>query len=300
MTLPLCTRRQVDASTIASWAFVGDNGGMKRTSAIKEKTGAPPAIFLTALKVKTPFELVITKTRDERKSHALLTTDEIGKRVWLDLMELADRVLTDRALDDLEAAETLAVMAKCATMLLEDLASLKGQVPGKLISFAAQKMDSWPVLLRRGAKNGKPCLDGAKKAKSYLNDIKQGKQAASVPTLKHFHDEGANIFKRAAELLLFKLVKWRERGAWRGKITDWVKELYALKLPMTTDNVDAWWSVAQQWMVEQWVTNRKNFHPLEKHLQLDNKYYKTSLVRRRVIDDSLKKAFKALAVPAEK
>lgn len=235
---------------------------MKRPKAAQEKTGAPPATFLKALNVKTPFDLVITKTRDERKSHALMSADDIGKRVWLDLMELADRVLTGRALDDLEAAETLAVMAKCATMLLEELASLKGQVPGQLISVAAQKMDSWPVLLRRGTRNGKPCLEGRDKAMSYLNDIKQGKHAASVPTLKHFYDEGANIFKRAAELLLFKLVEWRERGAWRGKITTWVKKLYALKLPMTPDNVDAWWAVAKQWMDEQWETDNRQFATL--------------------------------------
>jgi hypothetical protein len=100
----------------ASWAFVGDNGGMKRPKAAQEKTGAPSAIFLSALEMDAPIDCLITGTRNERKSHALVTSDELGKRIWLDLMELADRVsnpkLMGKSFDDSESAENLAIAAK--------------------------------------------------------------------------------------------------------------------------------------------------------------------------------------------
>lgn len=277
-----------------------------RIHAAQQMTGAPSAGFLSELEIEAPIGLLITGTRDQRKSNALVTSDEIGKRIWMDLLELADRVSnpkwTGKSFDDLESAENLAYMANSAAMLLEHLASSKEWMVKKLISAAAQKMEFWAVPLRRGVKKGKPSLEGVDKAKAYLNDIKLGKHADSGAVLKYFNDGRANIFKRAAELLLYKLVSWREHGAWRGEITDWAKELYALKLPMRSADVDAWWSVAKQWMDEQWETNPEIFKPLiasckskGKSLAGDRHEHYPSQVRRDVIDVRLREVFFALA-----
>jgi hypothetical protein len=295
---------------------------MKRSGKkmISGATGAPPAGFLSALEMEAPIHYCITVSRKRRESFALVATDKITERVYLDLMELADRVAhpkwTGKVLDN--SAQSLAAMAILAAELLEHLASVKDWHDSQMISFAARKSECWPILMRLGVKRnkkGERCLEGADKAKAYLIRIKQGQNAATK--LKYFSDRNANKFKRAAELLLHELVSWRERGAWRGTITVWAKELFALgDLPMTADNVGDWWLVAKCWMDEQWETNRKQFDPLIKSCKHTKEDKKTKVkqvkqlsaddvglfeseIKSRVIDLRLKESFFALAKPAD-
>jgi hypothetical protein len=278
--------------------------GRKKISGV---TGAPPAGFLSALKMKAPIHYCITQSRKERESFWQMTTDQIKKRVELDLFELADRIdhpkFMSKGLDN--SARSLAAVAILAAELLEHSSLSDSFHERQLISFAARERECWPVRLRLGVKKGEPCLEGAGKAKAYLTRIRQGKNAAA--RLKYFGDCNANIFNRAAELLLHELVRWREQGAWRGTITSWAKELFALgDLPMTSDNVEKWWTVAKCWMDEQWETNPRLFNPLiesckskGKSLASDRHEHYPSQVRRDVIDLRLKEAFLALAKPAD-
>jgi hypothetical protein len=80
------------------------------------------------------------------------------------------------------------------------------------------------------------------------------------------------------------------------KMTPWTKRLAALSEPLTKTNADDWWTVAKVWLDEQWELNQKVFTPLIRSLKMDSPIYTPSLKKRRVVDDSLKKAFKSLAV----
>jgi hypothetical protein len=281
--------------------------GMKRRGNKKNSsaTGAPPAGFLSALEMEAPIHYLITQSRKERVSFCEKTTDEIMKRVFLDLIELADRIdnpmFTSNGLDN--SAQSLATVAILAAELLEHSSLSNSFHERQLIGFEARERECWPVLLRLGGKRnkkGERCLEGADKAKAYRIRIEQGQDAATK--LKYFSDRNANKFRRAAELLLHELVRWREQGAWRGTITSWAKELFTLgDLPMTTDNVEKWWAVAKRWMDEQWETNQNLFKPLienckskGKSLGGDRHDLYPSEVRRTVIDLRLKEAFFAL------
>jgi hypothetical protein len=236
----------------------------------------------------------------ERISLRGLSTEEIGRRIYLELMELADRVTwrrwTGKGLD--YSADKLASAAILAAELLEHLSASQSREERAMLVRAARQKLCWPVVLRPGVKRNRAgesitTVVGIKKAKSYLRAIELGRDAASV--LGHIHDREANPFKRTAELLLDELLRWREFGAWRKPISPWNKKLLSLEYPMTSENVRQWWSLAKEWMDETWRSNSEKFEPLVKHLNLDRKKHTPSLVKRQVIDDSLKKAFVTLA-----
>jgi hypothetical protein len=201
------------------------------------------------------------------------------------------------------AAEDLAAMATTAAHFLEDLARSEEFSERLSIQLAAREKNYWPVLLRLGAKRGgkgghQPTLEGWDKTKAYLSNIHLGQNAPAE--LRYIGDRRATPFKKAAALLLHGLREWQEHGVWRqfardGKITPWAKKLCSLDDEMTPENVDEWWSVAKVWVDEQWESNRESFEPLIRHLKLDSAKQTPSLVKKQVIDDSLKKAFKALA-----
>ncbi len=98
------------------------------------------------------------------------------------------------------------------------------------------------------------------------------------------------------------------KGGWRWKpgertrlaspipLPQWARDVIELKEPMTKANAGEWWAVAKFLLDEIWKKNREAFSHLIRHLDLDDPNYTPSLVRKQVIDDSLKKVFKALAV----
>jgi len=207
------------------------------------------------------------------------------------LWELAERIRKIRTVKGQQenAAKDLAFVATTAATILEELAATDAKTEIKL---AAARKNLWPVNLRLGVKNKKAVLVGADKAKTYLTSISLGQSPPRI--LKNLQNPEASPFSKAAELLYNALLDWRDHGAWRGKITPWAKKLLELDVAMTSSNVPEWWSVAKTWMDEQWEIHHEFFDPLIKHLKLDDENFTPSMVKRRVIDDSLKKAFKAL------
>lgn len=275
----------------------------------RAKTGAPP-LFLGLCAVGPPgdvrgLRLLVEKSRSERQRFRDLATGDVTDQIWWALLELAERTmyprLAHRGLEN--AAEDLAVMAITAANFLADLARSDSFGERLRIERAARRKNYWPVLLRLGAKQAgkgrrQPTLEGWDKTKAYLSNIHLGQDAPAE--LRYLGDRRASPFKRAAAWLLYRLREWHENGVWcqfarDGKITPWATRLCALGDEMTPENADEWWSVAKVWVDEQWEANRNSFEPLISHLKLDIAKQTPSLVKRQVIDDSLKKAFKALA-----
>jgi hypothetical protein len=264
----------------------------KKTSAKPPThTGAPPAYFLKTLTVTSSVSLLIEHTRKEREFLVRQSTEEISDRIWLELLELAERIRKIRLVNGKpeNPANDLAVVAILAAKILEELATTDAKIE---IMLAAARKNLWPVNLRLGVRKGKVVLVGADKAKTYLTSIRLGENPPRI--LKNLQNPEASPFSKAAERLYNALLDWRDLGAWRGEITGWAKKLLLLDVPITSENVNDWWSVAKTWMDEQWVTHNEFFKPLIKQLKLDCPNYTPSMVKRRVIDDSLKKAFKAL------
>jgi hypothetical protein len=256
-------------------------------------TGAPPPIFLKSLLVKplAGLLMLMKSSRQKRKPLARVPTKKIAERIWLELLELAERSIQIRTVNgQLEnAAEDLARVATAATSILQDLAASGSKM--EIISAAMGK-NTWPVNMRLGKKGGKPVLEGIDKTKKYLTSIKLGLSPHRI--MKKLQDPEGNPFSKAAELIYGGLLDLRSRASWQGQIPEWRMKLLLLDEPITTSNAGEWWSVAKAWMDEHWVANRDLFSPLIKHLKLDDKNYTPSMVKRRVIDDSLKKAFMAL------
>jgi hypothetical protein len=187
------------------------------------------------------------------------------------------------------AAVALAGVATVAASILEDLAATDSKVE---ITVAAARKNCWPVNMRLGKKGGKVVLVGANRVRAYLTSIRLSQRPPRI--LKNLQNPEASLFSKAAELLYSAMLDWRDHGAWRGQITPWAEKLLALDATITSQNVGDWWSVAKIWMDEQWEANKAFFNPLIKHLGLHKRALYPSEVKRRVIDDSLKKAFKAL------
>jgi hypothetical protein len=219
------------------------------------------------------------------------------------------------------AAEDLAALASTAADILQQLAVTDAR---QQICSAAEIRNSWPVNIQLGVKriNGSReygvTLKDAKKVKEFLQSIQLGRNPERP--LKRLQDPEATPFTKAAELLLSRLLDWREDGACVN-FTPWAKDLMSLDYPMTKDNVNDWWTVAKRWMDEQWEAKPELFTPLkkacrhekswkdkagkkiieEKEVSLDRS--DTGLfdseIKSRVIDLRLKEAFFALAKPAD-
>jgi len=259
----------------------------------KPQTGAPPAFFLKTLEVSASVALLIEDTRQRREYLSLQPTKEIKHRIYLELLELAERTARIRTVNGKpeNAAVDLAGVATLAANILEELAATDAKVE---ITLAAARKNCWPVNMRLGKKGRKVVLVGAKKTKAYLTRIKLGQNPTRL--LQNLQNPEASLFSKVAELLYSALLDYREHGAWRGEVTKWAEKLLALDVPISPRNVDEWWSVAKTWMYEQWEANHNYFNPLIEHLGLHDKALFPSEVKRRVIDDSLKKSFKSLAI----
>ena len=72
---------------------------------------------------------------------------------------------------------------------------------------------------------------------------------------------------------------------------------------MTERNSADWWKVAKLYLYERWEKAQKEFKPLVEHLgfkypiELSTEAPYESVIKSRVIDNSLKDAFMALARP---
>jgi hypothetical protein len=200
------------------------------------------------------------------------------------------------------AANSLAFATQQAATWLENLSVKRAD----LLREVAKSFHTWPVNLSvRKDKNDKWKIARLKFARKYLERLEVN-TACRLPSEKYTGAEQKSPFRVAAEELYvdmllmkhnpeFHFLTKRKRG-WFLNLTPWAKKLTALSEPMMRANAPDWWRVAKVWIDEQWEIRREVFEPLIRHLKLSDKNFTPSLVKKQVIDDSLKKAFKALAV----
>ena len=201
------------------------------------------------------------------------------------------------------AANALSFLTRTAT---DYLAHLFAKRP-ELIKEIARTRNSWPVNLglRVTVVKGKPMHEVTRLAfaRKYLTELELNSQC-NFPSA---HSSGAESpFKLAAEELYRKMLMLKNERARRfyfPKLTSWAKQLFALTVPMTKRNSADWWKVAKVYLYERWDKAPEEFKPLIEHLgfrypiQLSSKTPYESNIKSRVIDNSLKDAFIALARP---
>jgi hypothetical protein len=195
------------------------------------------------------------------------------------------------------AASALAFLAMQAAEWLENLS----QKRAPLMQEVARKFERWPVNLGVELKvvRGKitPTVTSYDFAKDYL--LQLGVNLPSRPSGNHNGPRPRNRFPfRVAASRLYQDLKMMRRDPKFKRKTPWAKNLLSLSEPMTTANRKDWWRSAKVWVDEQWERNRESFQPLIEHLKMHPAYTR-SYVKKQVIDDSLKKAFKGLAIPVE-
>jgi hypothetical protein len=196
------------------------------------------------------------------------------------------------------AAVWFAFIAKQAASYLEYLSDKRGA----LMKEIAAESDLWPVNLGLRVKvvKGEPVreITRVEFARNYLIELELNSQC-------HFPSaQGSgphSPFRLAAEELYTNMLMLKR--VFFPKITPWAKRLFALTVPMTKRNSQDWWEVAKIYLYERWDRAQEEFKPLIKHLgfkypiQLSSKTPYESNIKSRVIDNSLKDAFIALARP---
>jgi hypothetical protein len=192
----------------------------------------------------------------------------------------------------------LAFIAKQAASYLEYLSVNRGT----LMKEIAAKSDLWPVNLGLRVKvvKGEPVREITRLefARNYLIELELNSHC-DFPSAQGSGSHSP--FRLAAEELYTQMLMLKH--VFFPKLTPWAKRLFALAVPMTKRNSQDWWEVAKIYLYERWDKAQEEFKPLIRHLgfkypiQLSSKTPYESNIKSRVIDNSLKDAFIALARP---
>lgn len=220
-----------------------------------------------------------------------------------------------------KAAGYLAVIGYDTAKWLEFLTAERLE----LLQPIARRFETWPVNLGLGKAdaNGLRCFQRAKVAEKNLRDLDLNAEAFWTDS-ENRAGQTTSPFRLAAERIyaLLRVIRneplvwfvrhesFKEFSARRkpgvrtrlrspipkpNQLTQWARDLLNLQEPMTKANADDWWAAAKTLLDELLAKTPKAFAPLKEHLGLSDPAFTKSLVQRRVIDDSLKKAFKGLA-----
>lgn len=225
-----------------------------------------------------------------------------SRRALAEYQRLVEQLLTE---EPESAANALALIAKRTTTYLENLFVKRGA----LMKKTAAKYDLWPVNLglrfTRVRGRARRELQRIEFARDYLVELGLNSQC-KFPSGHESGAEDVSPFRLAAEELYTKMLMLKDDPrlhAWFQKLTPWANRLFALKAPMTKRNCAEWWKVAKDYLYERWDKAQQEFGPLLKHLgfkypiQLSSATPYESMIKSRVINDHLKKAFIALAEP---
>lgn len=240
---------------------------------------------------------------------------DLLQRIQGDLDELAARayptatpyyhIVKHRLLpkETAQAANALAFVTQRGATYLENL-SFKQR---RLMKEIARRRDLWPVnlglkwMVRNG--NATPQIMRLSFARQYLTGLELNRQCR-FPSSHESGAESVSPFRLAAEQLYSQMLLLKgDYRVWFPKCTPWEKRLLALDVPMTESNAADWWRVIKVYLYERWDEAQAEFKQLIKHLgfdfpvKLSAKTPYESNVKSRVIDNSLKDAFIALAQP---
>jgi hypothetical protein len=178
-----------------------------------------------------------------------------------------------------------------------------------LIRDVAAKYDLWPVNLGIQEKEVKGVtrseLQRVQFARDYFVELGLNSQCNFPSGHRSGAEHRISPFRLAAEELYRKMLLLKDDSFrhWSKKVAPWAKQLFALTVPMTKRNWPAWWKVAKVYLYERWDQAKEEFKPLIEHLDFkypiepSSKTPYESNIKSRVIDNSLKDAFIALARP---
>jgi hypothetical protein len=201
-----------------------------------------------------------------------------------------------------DAANALAFIGKQVAKYLENLFIKRNA----LMRDVAAKYDLWPVNLGIQEKEIKGVtrseLQRVEFARDYLVELGLNSKC-DFPSGHRGGAEQISPFRLAAEELYTKMLLLKDDSLrnWTKKVTPWAKQLFALTVPMTKRNSLACWKVAKVYLYERWDKAQKEFKPLITHLgfkypiEPSSKAPYESNIKSRVIDNSLRDAFIALA-----
>jgi hypothetical protein len=232
--------------------------------------------------------------------------EQLGGGLWERIIS-PDKTVSCKALEEYQrllgqllerearhAAVEFAFIAKQAASYLEYLSDKRGA----LMKEIAAKSDLWPVNLGLRARvvDGEPVREIMRRtfARNYLIELELNSRC-DFPSAQGSGSHSP--FRLAAEGLYKKMLMLKDCHF--PKVTPWVKRLFALTVPMPKRNSRDWWEVAKIYLYERWDKAQEEFKPLIRHLglQLSSKTPYESNIKSRVIDNSLKDAFIALARP---
>ena len=202
-----------------------------------------------------------------------------------------------------DAANALAFIGKQVAKYLENLFIKRNA----LMRDVAAKYDLWPVNLGIQEKEIKGVtrseLQRVEFARDYLVELGLNSKCDFPSGHRSGAEHRISPFRLAAEELYTKMLLLKDDSLrnWTKKVTPWAKQLFALTVPMTKRNSLACWKVAKVYLYERWDKAQKEFKPLITHLgfkypiEPSSKAPYESNIKSRVIDNSLRDAFIALA-----
>ena len=226
---------------------------------------------------------------------------QIFWRIKNDVEELFNRARIQEAVDADEAVAALASAGTTTAQYLENLFVKRRE----RITKVAARSAVWPVNLslrkRWVETKTEVSLDRKTFALEYLTGIRLG-ESCKYPTR---HDSGAeriSPLRLAAEDLYRQMMIIKELGTPAfEELTPWYKAIMELPIPMATSNAHNWWKVAKVFLDERWRKAPHEFDVIVDYLRLrlssKCRYKSASRIKSRVIDNDLKKAFRALARP---
>ena len=210
--------------------------------------------------------------------------------------------------DAIQAIRIIAETALTSTTMLEELSHLQPD----LLKEIASDYSHWPVNIQMKKEPGNKGLriHGKKFAEDYLKDLGVGTGDTQHESL-YYPGRTQSLYGMAAKSILRDLLEMRSSSyeffdtditRATSHRTPWQKQVMTLSPPMTQENVDQWWSVAKEYLDNTWndeVERERVFLPLINCSVKDVEDIKhaPATVRKRIIDDRLKKSFKALAAP---
>lgn len=233
------------------------------------------------------------KIQAARTAEWIQNVERIQKEDVERIRKVAKTPPKEAAEDEKRAAKSFAYIITHGATWLEYLFVRRNA----LMREVAEKNDLWPVNLGMKAKKVKGRVRNELTRREFARDylIELGLNTkCSWPSHDCTGAEDKSPFWFAARELYTTLLQIKGNPKFYSvRDTKWKRNLMLLKEPMTKRTFLQWWKVAKVFLDEEWEINPECFEPLIQHLKIKPGY--DSEIKTRVIDQSLNKAFLALA-----
>jgi hypothetical protein len=289
----LCRRAKDDLEELFARAYPTSNDEWEQKFGRQRPQAFPLITYEDRLLGYGRIGKSISEPLDPSLRERLFSSDEVVReQASKEYNEIVQRFLKE---EPRRAAKALVFLIKWAASYLENLCVRRPA----LMKEVAKTQDLWPVNLGLRAKLVKDKRTSEVTRLAFARKHLTSLELNSACVFPSKHESGAqklSKFKLAAEELYEDLLMLKSDRTYFRKVTPWGKRLFALSVPMTKHNAAEWWSVAKDYLYEQWEKARKQFDPLIGRLELSSKTPYNSSIKTRIIDNELKQAFEALAI----